>query len=66
MPNADVRNLILGAIKNGLRHKITKSGIMFLGENGESTSIHFSTSDQRAVQQIKKHFRQLGYDPGRK
>lgn len=66
MPNADVRDLILGAIKFGLRHKITKSGIMFLGDNGLSTSIHFSTSDQRATQQIRKHFKQLGYDPGRK
>lgn len=49
-----------------MRHRLTKSGIMLYGDNGKSTSIHFSNSDTRVNENIKKHLRQLGYEPGRK
>lgn len=39
---------------------------MLYGDNGESTTIHFSNSDNRVNRNIKKHLRQLGYEPGRK
>lgn len=66
LPNRDVRDLIIGALKHGMRHRLTTNGIMLYGENGLSTSIHFSNSDVKANQNIKKHLRKLGYEPGRK
>ena len=66
LPSRETRDLIIGALKFGFRHRLTKSGIMLYGENGLSTSIHFGNSDSRASQNIKKHLRQLGYEPGRK
>jgi hypothetical protein len=66
LPNGDVKALIVAAIDYGLRHKLTKSGIMFFGENGLSTSIHFSTSDKKAARAIEMHLRQLGYHHPRK
>lgn len=66
LPNREVRDLIIGALKFGIRHRLTKSGIMLYGDNGFSTTIHFSNSDNRVNRNIKKHLRQLGYEPGRK
>jgi hypothetical protein len=66
LPNRQVADLIIGALKHGMRHRITTKGIMLYGDNGESTTIHFSNSDSRAHLNIKKHLRQLGYEPGRK
>lgn len=66
LPSRETRDLIIGALKFGMKHRLTKNGIMLYGENGLSTSIHFSNSDTRVNQNIKKHLRQLGYEPGRK
>jgi hypothetical protein len=66
LPSRETRDLVIGALKFGMRHRLTKSGIMLYGDNGLSTSIHFSNSDTRVNQNIKKHLRQLGYEPGRK
>jgi hypothetical protein len=66
LPNREVRDLIIGALKFGIRHRLTTKGIMLYGDNGESTTIHFSNSDNRVNRNIKKHLRQLGYEPGRK
>lgn len=66
LPSRETRDLVIGALKFGIRHRLTKSGIMLYGDNGQSTSIHFSNSDVKAHLNIKKHLRQLGYEPGRK
>lgn len=66
LPSRETRDLIIGALKHGFRHRLTKSGIMLYGDNGLSTSIHFGNSDSRVNKNIKKHLRQLGYEPGRK
>lgn len=66
LPNGDVRDLIIGALKWGVRHRVTTKGIMLYGENGYTATIHFSVSDRYAVRNIAKDLRKLGYDPGRK
>lgn len=66
LPSRETRDLVIGALKFGIRHRITKSGIMLYGDNGQSTTIHFGNSDSKAHLNIKKHLRQLGYEPGRK
>ena len=66
LPNGDVRKLIVGAINHGIRYRMTKAGIMLYGNNGHSTTIHFSVSDSRAGRNISSDLRKMGYDPGSK
>lgn len=49
-------------IKSGVRYRKTKSGLIFYGEDGKAATIHFSTSDRRAHQNIIKGFKQAGID----
>lgn len=66
LPNGDMADLVLDALKWGVRHRITKKGIMLYGENGETATVHFSASDQRAVNNTRRYLRALGFEPGRK
>ena len=65
LPNGDVRDLIIGALKAGIRHRSTKKGIMFYGDNGKSATIHYSVSDKRAGHNILRDLKGLGYEPGK-
>lgn len=49
-------------IKSGVRYRKTKSGLIFYGKDGKAVSIHFSSSDHRAHQNMVKGFKQAGID----
>lgn len=66
LPSRDVRDLIIGALKWGMRHRTTTKGIMFYGENGLSATVHYGSSDMRAAKKVARDLRKLGYEPGRK
>lgn len=62
----DLRHVILGAARSGFRYRMTKSGVMFYGENGESVAVHFTNSDHRALKNAVSNFRKIGYEPVKK
>lgn len=62
-----MRDLITAALSAGIRHRYTKSGIVFYGEDGEnSVVIHFTQSDYRAHKNVISRFRKIGFDPTQK
>lgn len=62
----DLRHVIVGAARAGVRYRMTKSGVMFYGDNGVSVAVHFTNSDHRAYKNAVAQFRKIGYEPGRK
>jgi hypothetical protein len=64
--NRDMRRIIAAAIKSDLRYRMTKSGIMFYGENGATAGAHFTSSDHRAYRNLLADLRSVGYDPPEK
>lgn len=65
--NPDIRRVIVAAMKAGIRHRFTKSGVLFCGENGvDCVSIHYTSSDHRAYKNMVAQFRKIGFDPFQK
>lgn len=60
--NVEVRRLIITAIKSGARYRLTKSGVMFYGEDGRSTVTHFTISDRRGANNLRAEFRRMGIE----
>lgn len=54
-----MRKLLLDAIKTGARYRMTKSGVMFLGEGGGATT-HLTCSDHRAVENFRTSLKSIG------
>lgn len=64
MPNRDMRKAVLAAVAAGVRYRLTKSGVLFYGENGvDCVPVHFTSSDHRAYQNMLAQFRKIGFDP---
>lgn len=59
--NRDMRDLLIGAIKSGVRTKLTRSGILLYGPGGIAGT-HFSVSDHRAVKNLRRDMRKVGID----
>jgi hypothetical protein len=55
-----MRGLVLAAIDTGARYKMTKSGVMFHGEDGGGATAHFTVSDHRAVENFRRTLRSIG------
>lgn len=58
----ETARLVKKVIKSGVRYRKTKSGLIFYGKDGKAVSIHFSSSDHRAHQNMVKGFKQAGID----
>jgi hypothetical protein len=56
-----VRELVVGAAKAGIRFRFTRGGAIFYGDNGKCVAVHFTISDHRAAQNLASHFRTIGY-----
>jgi hypothetical protein len=65
-PDRELRALLLDAVRQGFRYRITRSGAMFYGDNGQSVAVHFSQSDHRAYMNSVTQFKRIGYTPDRK
>lgn len=50
------------AIKDGIRYRITKSGIVFYGRDGKTAGAHFTASDRRAALNLRADLQRLGYE----
>lgn len=62
-----MRDIITAALAAGIRHRYTKNGIVFYGDDGEnSVVIHFTQSDHRAHKNTIARFRKIGFDPTQK
>ena len=62
--NPDMRRAIVAAMKAGVRYRMTKSGVLFYGENGtDCVPIHYTSSDHRAYKNMLAQFRKIGFDP---
>ncbi len=62
--NPDMRRAIKAALDAGIRHRMTKSGILFYGENGvDCVPVHKTSSDHRAYRNMLAQFRKIGFDP---
>lgn len=59
--NREMRKVITAAIKSDLRYRMTKSGVMFYGENGKMALTHFTNSDHRALKNFVADLRSIGY-----
>lgn len=59
----DHRKFLLEVIGAGVRTKITRKGIMFLGENGNGMTTHFTPSDRRATPNLRKQLQRYGIYP---
>lgn len=59
--NRDMRRIIVAAIKSEVRYRMTKSGIVFYGENGNTAGAHFTSSDHRAYKNLVADLRSIGY-----
>ena len=57
--NRDVRKVILSVLQSGVRYRMTKSGIMFLGPTGGITA-HFSVSDKRGYLNLIADLKRAG------
>lgn len=64
--NRDIRETLVSALKGGVRYRMTKKGIILYGEDGQSTATHFTSSDHRAVLNIKAQLRRMGIEPSKK
>ena len=53
----EMRALLISALKAGCDYKITKRGIILYGENGQSVSAHFTTSDLRGHKNFLAYMR---------
>lgn len=62
----DMRKVIVAAIKDDVRYRMTKSGIVFYGENGVTAGAHFTSSDHRAYKNLVADLRNIGYQPPQK
>lgn len=61
-----VRELVVGAAKAGIRFRLTRGGAIFYGDNGKCVSVHFTLSDHRGARNLASHFRSIGYHPQKK
>ena len=61
-----VRELVVGAAKAGIRFRLTRGGAIFYGDNGGCVSVHFTLSDHRGAKNLAAHFRSIGYQPRKK
>lgn len=59
--NRDTRKIVAAAIKAKIRYRMTKSGIVFYGENGKTAGMHFTSSDHRAYRNLVADLRSVGY-----
>lgn len=64
--NPEMRKLVLDVMRAGFRYRMTRSGVLFYGENGETASVHFTHSDHRATKNAVTQFRKIGYEPTKK
>jgi hypothetical protein len=64
--NKAMRKLLLEAIGTGARYRMTKSGVMFLGERGAGITTHLTCSDHRAVENFRTSLRSIGITIERK
>jgi hypothetical protein len=55
-----MRKLIAGAMTD-VRYRMTKSGVMFYGENGKTATAHFTHSDHRVYENFAADLRSIGY-----
>lgn len=53
----EMRALLIAALKAGCKYKITKRGIILYGEDGQSASAHFTTSDPRGHKNFLAYMR---------
>lgn len=60
--NQVIRNAVLVALRSGIRYRMMGHGIMLYGENGVSTTIHFTHSDHRADKNALARLRSIGVD----
>lgn len=58
--NREMRTVLLAAVKAGARHKLTRSGVMFFGEDGGGIATHFTVSDHRAAKNFTKSLKSIG------
>lgn len=58
--NKGMRSLLLAALATGARYKMTKSGVMFLGEDGGGAATHLTCSDHRAAENFRKSLKSIG------
>lgn len=58
--NKDVSKALVGALKSGIRYRMTKSGVMLYGDNGRCVVAHFTSSDHRAAANLKAELRSMG------
>jgi hypothetical protein len=61
--NPETRKLVKTAMNSGLRYRMTKSGIVFYGDNGQTAGMHFTSSDHRAYKNLVADLRNVGYQP---
>lgn len=61
-----LRDLVLMAAQEGVHWRLTRSGVMFYGQNGYSFTVHATNSDHRAEQNAASRFRKIGIELPRK
>lgn len=59
---AGLRTVVIAAVKAGVRYRLTKNGIMFMGDNGYSFTIHRTESDTRAERNTIARFKRIGFE----
>lgn len=57
----EVRDLLIGAVKAGVRYRCTKSGIMFYTNSGIFTA-HYTPSDHRAAKNLRARLKSAGIE----
>lgn len=58
--NKELARLIKQVIKQGTPYRRTKSGLIFYGKDGKTVGLHFSTSDRRAYDNLRKELTRAG------
>ena len=59
--NREMRRIILSALNQNPRYKLTKDGIIIYGEDGVSVAVaHFTTSDSRATKNMERKLKRIG------
>lgn len=59
--NKPMASILLKVIGAGHRYRMTRCGVMLYGATG-AASVHFTTSDHRASENLRSELRRIGID----